>query len=88
VAHHPSDEQKAILCELIRAHTGDIQNDWNGKHYTQDEAIDYVMNYGKETMNEAIRLCPDCGKVMNPVFRPNEFLPYKWVCRCGKLVKT
>jgi hypothetical protein len=43
----PSDDRKAILCELIRAHTGDIQNDWDGEHYTQEQAVDYVMNYGK-----------------------------------------
>jgi hypothetical protein len=43
---HPSLERKAILCELIRSHVGDIQNDWDGKHYTQAEAVEYVMNYG------------------------------------------
>lgn len=42
-------EQKQILCDLIRQHDGTITNDWDGKDYTKEEAIDYVMNYGKAT---------------------------------------
>lgn len=41
-------EQKKIICELIRNHKGTITNDWDGKDYTQKQAIEYVMNYGKE----------------------------------------
>lgn len=43
---HPDCQRKLILCSLIRAHKGDIQNDWDGKSYTQDQAVEYVMNYG------------------------------------------
>lgn len=46
IMQHDSPEQKAVLLDLIRAHDGDIQNDWDDEHYTQDQAIDYVMNYG------------------------------------------
>lgn len=47
ISDHPYDARKAILCKLIRAHKGDIQNNWDGAHYTPDQAVDYVMNYGK-----------------------------------------
>ena len=45
---HPSEERKAILCDLIRAHEGEIQNDWDGDHYTQEQAIAYVMAYPRK----------------------------------------
>jgi hypothetical protein len=48
MAQQDTDEQKEILCELIRCHDGDIKNDWDGKHYTKDEAIEYIQNYGKK----------------------------------------
>ena len=47
MVQHDTDEQKKILCELVRIHTGTISNDWDGKDYTKEQAIDYIMNYGK-----------------------------------------
>lgn len=41
-------EQKEILCELIRQHDGEIYNDWDGKKYTKEQAIDYLTNYGRD----------------------------------------
>ena len=38
-------EQKKILCDLFRIHTGKITNDWSGDQYTVEEAIEYVMDY-------------------------------------------
>lgn len=46
-ADRPDEERKHILIDLIQAHEGTIQNDWDGDFYTKDEAIDYVTNYGK-----------------------------------------
>ena len=40
-------EQKTIICELIDAIDGEIDNDWTGEVMTKDEAKAYVMNYGK-----------------------------------------
>ena len=38
-------EQKAIICDIIRAVNGPITNDWSGKQMTVDDAIKYVMEY-------------------------------------------
>ena len=46
MAQHDTSEQKAIICDLIREHTGTIQNDWDGEEYSKERAIDYIMNYG------------------------------------------
>jgi hypothetical protein len=40
-------EHKAIICELIDAIDGEIENDWTGKPMTKDEAKEYVMNFGR-----------------------------------------
>lgn len=47
ILQHDTTEQRQILCDLIRSHTGTIHNDWDGKEYTQEQAVDYVMNYDK-----------------------------------------
>ena len=39
-------EQKQMICELIDAIDGEIENDWTGETMTKDEAKDYVLNYG------------------------------------------
>ena len=46
VLQHDSPEQKAVLRELILQHEGDIQNDWSGEHYTREQALEYIDNYG------------------------------------------
>lgn len=38
-------EQKAIICELIDAIDGVIENDWTGKMLTKDKAKAYIMGY-------------------------------------------
>jgi hypothetical protein len=38
-------EQKAILCELIDAIDGPIENDWEGTTMTKEAAKEYVLNY-------------------------------------------
>lgn len=40
-------EQKQIICELIDAIDGPIDNDWSGEAMTKAEAKEYVLNYGK-----------------------------------------
>ncbi len=47
IAQHDTPEQKEILCELIRQHDGTIYLDWDGKFVTKDQAIAYIMDYGK-----------------------------------------
>lgn len=44
---HDTPEQKAIICELIDALDGEIQEDWGGEMLSKDAAKEYVMNYGK-----------------------------------------
>lgn len=34
-----------IICEVIDALDGTIQNDWTGKMMTKDEAKAYIMEY-------------------------------------------
>jgi hypothetical protein len=45
---HDTPEQKKLICELIDAVDGEIDNDWTGKVMTKDEAKEYVMNYGRK----------------------------------------
>lgn len=40
--------QKEIILKLIEVVDGDIQNDWDGNHYTKQEAVEYIINYGKK----------------------------------------
>lgn len=47
MSDHPTAERREILCELIKAHEGDIQNDWSGEHLTKDQAMEYVRDYGR-----------------------------------------
>lgn len=42
-----TDDQKVLLCELIDAIDGEIDNDWSGEKMTKDEAKVYVMEYGQ-----------------------------------------
>jgi len=48
MADRPEEERKKILCELINKFDGPITNDWSGEEYTKEQAINYIMNYGKE----------------------------------------
>ena len=41
-----TDKRKAVLCKLIDAIDGKIQEDWDGKILTKQEAKDYINNYG------------------------------------------
>lgn len=47
MAQHDTSEQKEILCRLIDVCNGPIQNDWDGKVYTKEQAKEYILNYGK-----------------------------------------
>jgi hypothetical protein len=38
-------EQKELICALIDAIDGEIQNDWTGEMMTKDEAKRYVREY-------------------------------------------
>jgi len=38
-------EQKELICALIDAIDGEIQNDWTGETMTKDEAKKYVREY-------------------------------------------
>lgn len=40
--------QKELLCEVIDACGGEIQNDWSGEMMTKDEAKVYVREYGAD----------------------------------------
>lgn len=40
-----TDEQKKLICDLIDAVDGEIQNDWTDDMMSKDEAKEYVMNY-------------------------------------------
>ena len=46
MADRPTEDRKAILCELIDQFDGEIWNDWDGKEMTKAEAKQYVMSYG------------------------------------------
>ena len=45
MAQHDTPEQKLLICELIDAVEGDIQNDWRGEIMSKDEAKHYVQEY-------------------------------------------
>lgn len=38
-------EQKRLLCDVIDACEGEIQNDWSGETMTKEDAKKYVMEY-------------------------------------------
>lgn len=44
-----SDEQRALICDVIDAVDGDIYDDYNGGTMTKEAAKEYVLNYGKRT---------------------------------------
>lgn len=41
-------EQKQIICELLRVHQGPIINDWSGEEMSVEDAVRYVLEYGKD----------------------------------------
>lgn len=43
-----SPRQKEIIHALIDVVDGVIQNDWDGNHYTKEEAHNYINNYRKK----------------------------------------
>lgn len=47
MSDHPTEDRKAVLCELIDQLDGEIWNDWEGKEMSKDEAKKYVLEYGK-----------------------------------------
>ena len=40
-----TDEQKALMYQMIDECRGSIQNDWDGLFYTKQEAKDYINDY-------------------------------------------
>lgn len=40
-----TDEKKKAFCDLIDSCEGTIQNDWDGKIYTKEQAKFYIMEY-------------------------------------------
>lgn len=44
---HDTPEQKQIVCDLIDAIDGTIQNDWSGEMLSKEDAKKYVMEYGR-----------------------------------------
>ena len=38
-------KQKELICQMIDAVNGEIQNDWTGEIMTKEAAKDYVMTY-------------------------------------------
>lgn len=42
---HDTPEQKELICQMIDAVPGKIQNDWTGKYMTKKEAKKYVLEY-------------------------------------------
>jgi hypothetical protein len=43
-----TSQQKQIICELLRVHQGPIINDWSGEEMSVDDAVRYVLEYGKD----------------------------------------
>ena len=44
-----SAEQKHLLCKMIDAFDGRIENDWDGTIYqSKEDAKSYILNYGKD----------------------------------------
>lgn len=48
MAQKDTEAQKQAVLDLIDAIDGDIQNDWDGKHYTKEEAKKYILEYGQK----------------------------------------
>ena len=44
---HDTIAQKQALCDAIRAVNGEIRNDWSGEVMSKDDAIKYVLEYGR-----------------------------------------
>lgn len=40
-----TNKQKEIICQIIDACDGKIQNDFDGKYYTKKQAKQYIRNY-------------------------------------------
>jgi len=38
-------KQSEIICKMIEECDGVIQNDWDGKYYTKEEAKKYILDY-------------------------------------------
>lgn len=47
MADRPNTARKTILCDFIKSFDGTFFNDWSGEDMTKDEAIKYIMEYGK-----------------------------------------
>lgn len=45
--HHDTEDQKALICELIDLIDGEIWNEWDGEKMSKDDAKRYVMEYGQ-----------------------------------------
>ena len=41
-------EQRELICAIIDAVDGEIENDWTGETMTKDEAKKYVLEYGQK----------------------------------------
>jgi hypothetical protein len=48
MTQHDTAEQRELIIQMIDECDGGIQNDWDGDHYTKQQAKDYVMGYGNE----------------------------------------
>lgn len=48
MAQKDSQRQKEIILEMIDECDGSIQNDWDGKFYTKQQAKDYINEYGEK----------------------------------------
>lgn len=48
MAQNDTPRQKEIICELIDALDGDVQNDWSGEIYSnKEDAKRYIMDYAR-----------------------------------------
>lgn len=47
MSDRPNEERRLILCKIIDAFDGELQNDWTGKNMTKEEAKKYIMEYDK-----------------------------------------
>jgi hypothetical protein len=45
MTQHDTAEQKRLICDIIDALDGAIDNDWTGKEMTKEEAKEYVLTY-------------------------------------------
>ena len=46
MAQRDTPEQKKVLCDLIDAIDGEIENDWSDEVISKEEAKQYIMTYG------------------------------------------